>query len=655
MTINVGILTISDTSSKNPKNDSSGPILRDILTNAGWNVVATAISSDNSKEISKAIIRWSDIEELDVIVTTGGTGFGVRDHTPEVVKSLIEREAPGITHLLLSTSLKYTPFAALSRPICGVRGNSIILTLPGSPKACKENIECVIDILPHAVELTKGGTGSNLHRKMQNHSEEMSGDHQHQSHDQHNHHHHGHHHHHHPKPHNCAHKSDELTAKTISGNLSQPLDAPVTRRARQSPYPMISVEEGSKLIEEHTEVLSTEVRKVDESVIGYVIAEKVTAQEPVPGYRASIVDGYAVKAEDGLGSYPVVTSSTAGKNEVIKLQRGQIARITTGGMLPDGADAVVMVEDTELVEASEDGKQEKIVKIHAKLQVGENIREIGCDTPVGYTIAQKGDLISPVGGEIGVLSSVGVKQLSVFRKPRVGVLSTGNEVVDHMDTSKLQTGQIRDSNRPTLLAAIKAAGYEAIDLGIVGDQPEELERRLKSSLDKVDVLITTGGVSMGELDLLKPMLEHKLGATIHFGRVKMKPGKPTTFATVNSKLVFALPGNPVSATVTFYLFVLPALRKMSGMKHYKLPVMQVQLSHNINLDARPEYHRAVVKVKPGESYFTATSTGVQQSSRMLSMVGANCLLILPERTREQQHLSMGNFLDAIIIGDATLI
>ncbi|KAJ2962368.1 hypothetical protein NQZ79_g2531 [Umbelopsis isabellina] len=651
----MGILTISDTSSKDPKNDSSGPILRDILTNAGWNVVATAISSDDSKDISKAIIKWSDIEELDVIVTTGGTGFGV-------VKSLVEKEAPGISHLLLSTSLKYTPFAALSRPICGVRGKSIILTLPGSPKACKENIECVIDILPHAVELTKGGTGSKLHRKMQKEPEGMAGDHQHQSHDQHSHHHHGHHHHHHPKPHTCDHKSDESTDKTATGNLSQPLDAPVTRRARQSPYPMISVEEGTKLIEEHTKVLDTEIRKVDEDMIGYVIAEKVMAQEPVPGYRASIVDGYAVKAEDGPGSYPVVTSSTAGKSEGITLQRGQIARITTGGMLPDGADAVVMVEDTELVEASEDGKQEKIVKIHAKLQVGENIREIGCDTPIGYTIAQTGDLISPVGGEIGVLSSVGVKHLSVFRKPRVGVLSTGNEVVDHTETSTLQVGQIRDSNRPTLLAAIKAAGYEAIDLGIVGDQPEELERRLKMSLDKVDVLITTGGVSMGELDLLKPMLEHKLGATIHFGRVKMKPGKPTTFATVNSKLVFALPGNPVSATVTFYLFVLPALRKMSGMKHYKLPVMQVQVNNDLgNLetkalcDSRPEYHRAVVKVKPGESFFTATSTGIQQSSRMLSMVGANCLLMLPERTREQQHLSTGNFLDAIIIGDATLI
>jgi gephyrin len=233
---------------------------------------------------------------------------------------------------------------------------------------------------------------------------------------------------------------------------------------------------------------------------------------------------YAFPAEDGPGSYPVVTASTAGKSEDITLQPGQIARITTGGMIPDGADAVVMVEDTELLEASEDGKQEKIVKIHAKLQIGENIREIGCDTPIGHTIAQSGDLISPVGGEIGVLSSVGVKQVSVFRKPQVGVLSTGNEVVNHTDTSELQAGQIRDSNRPTLLAAITAAGYEAIDLGIVGDQPDDLERRLKLSLDKVDVLITTGGVSMGELDLLKPMLEHKLGATIHFGRVKMKPG-----------------------------------------------------------------------------------------------------------------------------------
>lgn len=219
-----------------------------------------------------------------------------------------------------------------------------------------------------------------------------------------------------------------------------------------------------------------------------------------------------------------MTSSVAGSSDVFTLQSGQISRITTGGMIPDGADAIVMVEDTELQETSDDGKQETMVKILAQVQVGENVREIGCDTPIGHTIAQTGDIITSVGGEIGVLSSVGIRSISVYRKPRVGVLSTGNEVVDHTNTVNLRPGQIRDSNRPTLLAAISAAGFEAIDLGIVGDHIDDLEQKLKLSLDNVDVLITTGGVSMGEMDLLKPILEQKLGATIHFGRVRMKPG-----------------------------------------------------------------------------------------------------------------------------------
>ncbi|KAI9277911.1 hypothetical protein BC943DRAFT_332395 [Umbelopsis sp. AD052] len=635
--IRVGILTVSDTSSSKPKADRSGPLLRDTLAAVGWNVVDTAITSDDPKEISKALLKWTDIEVFDVIVTTGGTGFGVRDNTPEVVKSLLDKDAPGITHLLMSTSLKYTPFAALSRPVCGVRGKSIILTLPGSPKACKENIECVLDILPHAVELTRGGSGSGLHNKMQQSSEDNIKSHHH-------------HHHHHAKAHTCTHKSDEVVRDSTTGNLSNPLNAPVTRRHRQSPYPMITVEEGNALIEKYTQPLETEIKEVDDKLIGYVIAEKVTAREPVPGYRASIVDGYAVKAQDGPGSYPVVTSSVAGSSDAFTLQSGQISRITTGGMIPDGADAIVMVEDTELQETSDDGKQEKTVKILAQVQVGENVREIGCDTPIGHTIAETGDIITSVGGEIGVLSSVGIRSISVYRKPRVGVLSTGNEVVDHTNTVDLRPGQIRDSNRPTLLAAIGAAGFEAIDLGIVGDHIDDLEQKLKLSLDSVDVLITTGGVSMGEMDLLKPILEQKMGATIHFGRVRMKPGKPTTFATVNSKLVFALPGNPVSANVTFYLFVMPALRKMAGMPNFKLPVMQVKLSHSIKLDARPEYHRAIGKVQPNQSHIIVTSTGVQQSSRILSMVGANCLLELPASSTEQTQLEAGTFLNGIIIG-----
>jgi len=242
----------------------------------------------------------------------------------------------------------------------------------------------------------------------------------------------------------------------------------------------------------------------------------------------------------------------------------------------------------------------------------------------------------------------------------VGVLSTGNEVVNHGDTDTLKYGQIRDSNRPTLFALIEAAGFEAVDLGIATDSANKLEEVIREGLARVDVLVTTGGVSMGEMDLLKPTLEQKMGATIHFGRVLMKPGKPTTFATValstpptNEKLVFALPGNPVSATVTFYLFVLPALRKMAGYKNWALPRLRVELAHTFRLDRRPEYHRAILRpVQPsmGGTSFVASSTGHQQSSRMLSMRGANALLQLPARTDATAELPKGSVVEAILIG-----
>lgn len=274
-------------------------------------------------------------------------------------------------------------------------------------------------------------------------------------------------------------------------------------------------------------------------------------------------------------------SLASGAASDIELPKGHIARIATGGVVPAGMDAVVMVEDTRLVQLSEDGKEELEVEILATVQSGDNIRTVGSDCQVGTIVGYKGQPISNVGGELGVLASVGIQKVKVYRKPRVGVLSTGNEVVDHLSARQLKHGEIRDTNRITLLAAIKTAGYEAVDFGIVKDTVNELESRLKNALDKVDVLITTGGVSMGEADFMKPVLEQKLGATIHFGRVLIKPGKPTTFATVpfndHEKLVFALPGNPASATVTFYLFVLPALRKIAGYTQYQNPTVSVEV------------------------------------------------------------------------------
>ncbi|CAG8544181.1 23146_t:CDS:10 [Rhizophagus irregularis] len=542
----VGILTISDTASADSTKDLSGPTLKTVFKQASkekitFNVIKSAIISDDFEQIQNIVKTWSDNENLDIVVTTGGTGFGVKDITPEAIEPLLQKKSPGIAYAMITTSLQKTPFAALSRLVSGVRGKTIIITVPGSPKGAKENLEAVINVLPHAVDLAKGGTGENVHAQLN------------------------------------AQKTNN--SKDESGH-QYPLSGPVTQRQRKSPYPMITVDEALNIIANNAEILGSITVPVNENLVGMVLAEDVYAKEPVPGYRASIVDGYAVVASDGPGIYPVVGVSIANvQSDAMQLKPGQITRITTGGPIPNGATAVVMVEDTSLVSTSADGLQEESVKIHVQARNNEWIREIGSDTSVGTVIVRKGELVTAVGGEIGVLSSVGVREVRVYKRPVIGILSTGNEVVNHNEP-ELKYGQIRDSNRPTLLAIGKITGFEVKDFGIVSDNVQELENVLKLALSQVDVLVTTGGVSMGEFDLLKPTLERSLEATIHFGRLKMKPGKPTTFATIISdeykKLIFSLPGNPVSATVTSYLFVLPALRKIAGYDNWNLPIVQAE-------------------------------------------------------------------------------
>lgn len=360
--------------------------------------------------------------------------------------------------------------------------------------------------------------------------------------------------------------------------------------------------------------------------------------------------------EDGPGIYEIESISLAqtgtDQDQPKVLTKGKIARVATGGMVPEGANAVIMVEDTKLVKSSPSGDEELQVEILVNARSGDNIREIGTDCSVGQIVGHKGQRI---GGELGVLASVGVRHVKVFRKPRVGVLSSGNEVLDHIHTDQLKPGQIRDTNRITLLAAIQAAGFEAVDLGIVDDNVDEIVERLEEATAKVDVLLTTGGVSMGEADFMKPILEQKLDATIHFGRVLMKPGKPTTFATIPQgpkrppRLVFALPGNPVSASVGFHLFVLPALRRMAGWVKPENVLMPVTVQNTIQLDPRPEFHRVQVSVGP-QGNMIAESTGKQQSSRMLSMVEANGLLQLPMKTPELPELVKGTTVPCILIG-----
>lgn len=404
---------------------------------------------------------------------------------------------------------------------------------------------------------------------------------------------------------------------------------------------MLSVDRALTVIAEYTPGPQVVEQSVDERIIGSVLAETVKAKENVPGFRASIVDGYAVVApKDGnmKGVFPVVAVSHAAPGEVKALKEGQVARITTGAPLPPGATSVIMVEDTVLKAMTEDGKEEKEIELQATgIKDGENVREVGSDIEQGSVILQQGEQISGVGGEVGLLAAVGVSKVKIYRRPVIGILSTGDEIVEHARAGPLRLGEVRDTNRITLMSAARERGFEVVDLGIASDKTGTLEETLRGGLRRADVLITTGGVSMGELDLLKPTIERHLGGTIHFGRVAMKPGKPTTFATVPvkddaghrlEKVIFSLPGNPASALVTFHLFVLPSLHRHCAITPAGLPRVSAVLAHDFAMDARPEYHRGVVSVGR-DGLLTASSTGGQRSSRVGSLRSANALVCLP--------------------------
>ncbi|KAF2838765.1 gephyrin [Patellaria atrata CBS 101060] len=660
---------IIETAFKDTTTDSTIPILSSVFNDDDkkqWEVAKTEIVPDNVIDIQRVIQRWADSgdEVVNLIVTSGGTGFAVKDVTPEAVTPLVHKHASGLVHKMLASSLKITPFAMMSRPVAGVRNKSLILTLPGSPKGARENLEAVFKLLPHACIQAAGADSRQIHsggvKKLEKEAGVAPDSSTTQSKSSVGHHHH--HAHGHGHGHGYGgHSGPKAHTDPNSIPLSNDPSAGASRRYRKSPYPMLSVEDALRLISEQTPSPIIKGSKVDEGLVGQVLAEDVKAAESVPAFRASIVDGYAVKIPSSgtfpKGIYPVALISHAQAGEIPPLQEGQIARITTGAPLPPGASAVVMVEDTILRSKTEDGAEEKEIEILTDaIKDGENVREVGSDVAAGDVIMERGEGITAVGGEFGLLASVGISEVSVYRKPVVGVLSTGDEVVQHDRAGPLRLGEVRDTNRPTLLTAVKTSGFEALDLGIASDKPGALEETLRDALRRVDVIITSGGVSMGELDLLKPTIERQLGGTIHFGRVSMKPGKPTTFATVpfkdnagerRTKIIFSLPGNPASAVVTFQLFVLPSLHQASGVSPAGLPKVSVTLDQDVRLDPqRAEYQRAVVMAK-GDGLLYAVTTGGQRSSRIGSFKSANALLCLPAR---EGNLKKGERVEALVMG-----
>ncbi len=415
----------------------------------------------------------------------------------------------------------------------------------------------------------------------------------------------------------------------------------------RSEYDMLPVDQALEIVLAHTQPLSTETVGLYDA-LGRILAVDAVAQEPLPPFRASIVDGFAVVAADGPGVYPVIGEATAGRLPTFSVAPGSVAYITTGAPLPDGADAVVMVEDSQAVDGDGDPRR---VRLTRAVQAGDGVRPVGVDMAAGQTVLPAGSQLGPA--ELGLLATVGLGQVEVVAQPRVAVLSTGDELVEAGDAPG--PGQIRDANRPMLLAAVRSAGAQPIDLGIASDTRQDIEARIRRGLAEADILLSTGGVSMGELDLIKPLLEE--AGQVHFGRLLMKPGKPCTFATAEvhgrRRLIFGLPGNPVSGIVTFHLLVVPAIRKMAGHAHPKLSHVQVTLGQTLKLDPdRPEYHRATASwrsdLHDSRGGYWAESTGRQASSRLLSMRTANVLLELP---RGQGELPAGTVVSALVIGE----
>ncbi len=368
--------------------------------------------------------------------------------------------------------------------------------------------------------------------------------------------------------------------------------------------------------------------------LGRVLAQPVIAQDSLPPFANSAMDGYAVRAADLTGAtaetpvtLTVVADIAAGHPSDVTLQTGMAARIMTGAPLPAGSDAVVPVEDTSEPWRSPERPLPPHIKIFRQVQPGDYVRHPGEDIEAGQTVLEAGHILRPQ--EIGVLASLGISHVQVIRRPKIGILATGDELIPVEEP--LAPGKIRNSNGYAQTAQVKALGAIPIPLGIARDTEEDVRQKLQTGLDAgVDLFISSAGVSVGAYDVVKAVLETE--GNVNFWRVRMRPGKPLAFGTYHNIPYIGLPGNPVSAMVSFERFARAAILKMAGHTRLERPQITAILQETIHSDGRESYIRGIVRRENGT--YTATLTGSQGSHIMTSLVRANALLIVPEGITE---------------------
>ncbi len=352
---------------------------------------------------------------------------------------------------------------------------------------------------------------------------------------------------------------------------------------------------------------------------GLVLAQEVVAREPVPPFANTGMDGYAVRAADTPGSLRVVGELPAGRAPTIAVGPGEAIRIMTGAPMPEGADAVVMVERTRV-------EGDNVVVEVAK--PGEHVRLAGGDVDAGQLVFERGTLLTPA--HLGVLASLDVQEVSCHPRPRVVVISTGDELVE---CGALDPGRIRDSNRPMLLALVEDLGCEAIDGGIVGDDERAITAAVEHAADTCDVLLTSGAVSVGDYDFVKLVLERvakQRGGSSLWAQVAIKPAKPLSFAMLGPVPAFGLPGNPVSSRVSFELFARPALRKLAGRADVAAEPVLATAAAAMPRRADGKLHLDRVRVWLEDGRYRCERAGAQASNVLSGMAGANGLALLAD-------------------------
>lgn len=384
---------------------------------------------------------------------------------------------------------------------------------------------------------------------------------------------------------------------------------------------VLRVDEALANILSQIEPLADAVKRPLRDCLGQVLAQPVISPINVPGHRNSAMDGYALRGtdlpDDSIQHFEVVGTAMAGARFDGDCQAGQCVRIMTGAIMPDGTDTVVMQEQSERID-------EATVRIGSGHKPGQNVRQAGEDIALGTTVFNPGRKITAA--DLGILASFGLAEVAVRRKVRVAFFSTGDEL--RSVGEGLAEGEIYDSNRYTLYGMLQQLGVEILDMGVVPDQPEQVRQAFEQAAAMADVVITSGGVSVGEADYIKPTLR-ELGE-INFWKIAMKPGRPLTYGKLGKAHFFGLPGNPVAVMVTFLQFVKPALQQLSGAEVIAPLRFKARACNAIRKrPGRMEFQRGIYS-QAEDGHLQVRLTGRQGSGILSSMSLANCFIVLPD-------------------------